>query len=96
MRGWVRAQALLGPAEQILGLHPGSQGNPQGPGLLSASLFKAAPHAPMGRLLPRLLPAMLQASQALHQLLLLKPWPWGALAVFLQGPGYFYISQAPN
>lgn len=96
MRGWVRAQALIGGAEQILSLHLGSQGSPQGSGLFSASLFKAAPHVPVGRLLLRLLPAMLQASWALHQLLLLKPWPWGALAVFLQGPGYFYISQASN
>lgn len=34
---------------------------------------------------------MLQASWALHQLLLLKPWPWGGLDVFRRGPGYFYM-----
>lgn len=42
---------------------------------------------------------MLQASQALHQLLLLKPWPWGEMgrvAVFLQGPGYFYMLPGPQ
>lgn len=95
MRGRVRAQALLGPAEQILGLHLGSQGSPQGSGLFSASLFKATPHAPMRRLLLRLLPAMLQASQALHQLLLLKLWPWGALAVFLQAQAIFAFPRPP-
>lgn len=39
---------------------------------------------------------MLQASRALHQLLLLKPWPWGALDVFVQGPGYFYMLPGPQ
>lgn len=39
---------------------------------------------------------MLQASRALHQLLLLKPWPWGVLGCFSTGPGLFLHSPGPQ
>lgn len=38
---------------------------------------------------------MLQASQALHQLLLLKPWPWGCL-FFYRAQAIFICFQTPS
>lgn len=38
---------------------------------------------------------MLQASRALHQLLLLKPWPWGTLLFFYRAQAIFTLHGPP-